>query len=175
MQSYFLFIFLHNFYILKYITYYNAFCFWFYCDYYHYEQNNAYRVDFLAIPLLIAFLTGNRIGASGATQLANALQHNSTLTALQLMCKHDMICAVIFIIFYLFSSSFYVLPHPASIIVSHMGCFFAPFQYHCFTCVLLIIIFRDAFADCIEREPNWSCWKDAAGCCAATQQHSYYS
>ncbi len=46
------------------------------------------------IPLLIA-LTGNQIGAAGATQLADALQRNSTLTALYLYGKHDMICAVV--------------------------------------------------------------------------------
>ncbi len=90
---------------------------------------------------VITLLTGNNIGDAGATQLAYALQRNSTLTTLNLMCKHDMNYAVVFVIFYLFSSSFYVLLHPLSIIVSHMGCFFAPFQYHCFTCVLLIIIF----------------------------------
>ncbi len=127
------------------------------------------------MPKLITLLTGNQIGAAGATQLADALQRNRTLTALYLNCKHDMICTVVFIIFYLFSSSFYVLLHPSRIIVSHMGCFFAPFQYHCFTCVLLIIIFRDDFADCIEREPNWSCRSDAAGWCASTQQHSHCS
>ncbi len=39
--------------------------------------------------LLIA-LTDNRIGDAGATQLADALQHNSTLTTLRLGGKHDM-------------------------------------------------------------------------------------
>ncbi len=115
------------------------------------------------MPLLITLLTGNQIGDAGAMQLADALQRNSTLTALNLASKHDMNCAVVFIIFYFFSSSFDVLPHPSSIIVSHVGCYIAPFHFHCFTCVLLIIIFRDGFADRIEREPNWRCWKDAAG------------
>ncbi len=95
------------------------------------------------MPKLITLLTGNKIGAAGATQLADALQRNSTLTKLEIRGKHDMICAVIFIIFYLFSSSFYV-------IVSHMGCYITPFHFHCFTRVLLIIIFRDASADCIK-------------------------
>ncbi len=40
-------------------------------------------------------LTGNQIGAAGATQLANALHRNSTLTALYLQGKHDMICVVV--------------------------------------------------------------------------------
>ncbi len=46
------------------------------------------------MPLLIT-LTDNQIGDSGATQLADALQRNSTLTALYLGGKHDMICVVI--------------------------------------------------------------------------------
>ncbi len=37
-------------------------------------------------------LTDNQIGAAGATQLADALQRNSTLTTLHLGGKHDMIC-----------------------------------------------------------------------------------
>ncbi len=40
-------------------------------------------------------LTGNQIGVAGATQLADALQRNSTLTDLDLQCKHDMICIVV--------------------------------------------------------------------------------
>ncbi len=60
------------------------------------------------MPKLITLLKGNQIGDAGATQLANALQRNSTLTKLYLYGKYDMICAVVFIIFYLFSSSFYV-------------------------------------------------------------------
>ncbi len=48
------------------------------------------------MPKLIA-LAVNRIGAAGATQLADALQRNSTLTALFLGGKHDMICVVMFI------------------------------------------------------------------------------
>ncbi len=47
------------------------------------------------MPKLITLLTGNQIGAAGATQLADALQRNSTLTDLNLGCKHDMICAVV--------------------------------------------------------------------------------
>ncbi len=43
------------------------------------------------MPLLITFLTGNQIGAAGATQLADALQRNSTLTDLDLSSKHDII------------------------------------------------------------------------------------
>ncbi len=43
-------------------------------------------------------LTGNQIGDAGATQLANALQRNSTLTKLDLQSKHDMICVVVFIV-----------------------------------------------------------------------------
>ncbi len=41
------------------------------------------------IPLLVT-LTANQIGDAGATQLADALQHNSTLTTLRLGGKHDM-------------------------------------------------------------------------------------
>ncbi len=40
---------------------------------------------------LITLLTVNQIGAAGATQLADALQRNSTLTTLGLTGKHDMI------------------------------------------------------------------------------------
>ncbi len=46
------------------------------------------------MPLLIA-LTGNGIGAAGATQLADALQRNSTLTTLDLVSKHNMIYVVV--------------------------------------------------------------------------------
>ncbi len=43
------------------------------------------------MPLLIA-LTVNQIGAAGATQLANALQSNSTLTALEgMFMSHSII------------------------------------------------------------------------------------
>ncbi|MBA3285116.1 MAG: hypothetical protein H0U27_08670 [Nitrosopumilus sp.] len=45
--------------------------------------------------LLIPLLTDNQIGDAGATQLADALQCNSTLTYLDLGCKHDMICVVV--------------------------------------------------------------------------------
>ncbi len=45
--------------------------------------------------LLITLLTANQIGDAGATQLADALQRNSTLTGLKLGGKHDMICVVI--------------------------------------------------------------------------------
>ncbi len=45
------------------------------------------------MPLLIA-LTENQIGAAGATQLADALQSNSTLTYLNLGGKLDMMCVV---------------------------------------------------------------------------------
>ncbi len=48
------------------------------------------------MPLLIT-LTVNQIGAAGATQLADALQRNSTLTTLYLKCKHAMIC--VFVVF----------------------------------------------------------------------------
>ncbi len=44
--------------------------------------------------LLIA-LTENQIGDAGATQLADALQRNSTLIGLILYGKHDMICVVV--------------------------------------------------------------------------------
>ncbi len=44
--------------------------------------------------LLIKLLTVNQIGDAGATQLADALQRNSTLTGLYLYGKHDMICVV---------------------------------------------------------------------------------
>ncbi len=40
-------------------------------------------------------LTGNQIGAAGATQLADALQRNSTLTDLDLWGKHDIIYVVV--------------------------------------------------------------------------------
>ncbi|MBA3283533.1 MAG: hypothetical protein H0U27_00545 [Nitrosopumilus sp.] len=40
-------------------------------------------------------MTVNQIGDTGATQLADALQRNSTLTTLGLVGKHDMICVVI--------------------------------------------------------------------------------
>ncbi len=54
------------------------------------------------IPLLIA-LTVNQIGDAGGTQLADALQSNSTLTGLNLGGKHAMICVVVlFIYLYLF-------------------------------------------------------------------------
>ncbi len=46
------------------------------------------------MPLLITLLTGNGIGAAGATQLADALQRNSTLTKLDLSSKHDIIYVV---------------------------------------------------------------------------------
>ncbi len=48
--------------------------------------------------LLIALtlLTDNPIGDAGATQLADALQRNSTLTDLYLAGKHDMIRIVVF-------------------------------------------------------------------------------
>ncbi len=46
------------------------------------------------MPLLITLLTVNQIGDAGATQLADALQRNSTLTGLYLYGKHDMICVV---------------------------------------------------------------------------------
>ncbi|MBA3285117.1 MAG: hypothetical protein H0U27_08675 [Nitrosopumilus sp.] len=48
----------------------------------------------LAIPLLIALLA-SEIEDAGATQLADALQRNSALTALWLECKHDMICVLV--------------------------------------------------------------------------------
>ncbi len=44
--------------------------------------------------LLITLLTESQIGDAGATQLADALQRNSTLTDLDLDGKHDMICVV---------------------------------------------------------------------------------
>ncbi len=44
--------------------------------------------------LLITLLTGNGIRAAGATQLADALQSNSTLTTLDLSSKHDIIYVV---------------------------------------------------------------------------------
>ncbi len=47
------------------------------------------------MPLLITLLTGNGIRAAGATQLADALQHNSTLTKLDLGGKHAIICVVV--------------------------------------------------------------------------------
>ncbi len=49
--------------------------------------------------LLLITLPDDQVGAAGATQLANALERNSTLTTLGLQCKHDMICdGVIFIL-----------------------------------------------------------------------------
>ncbi len=47
------------------------------------------------MPKLITLLTANLIGDAGATQLADALQRNSTLTKLDLYCKHDMIYVVV--------------------------------------------------------------------------------
>ncbi len=47
------------------------------------------------MPKLITLLTVNQFGAAGATQLADALQRNSTLTDLRLSGKHSMICAVV--------------------------------------------------------------------------------
>ncbi len=47
------------------------------------------------IPKLITLLTDNQIGAAGATQLADALQRNSTLTYLNLWGKHDMVCILL--------------------------------------------------------------------------------
>ncbi len=49
------------------------------------------------MPKLITLLTVNQIGDAGATQLADAhtLQLNSTLTALDLGRKHDMIYVVV--------------------------------------------------------------------------------
>ncbi len=49
------------------------------------------------VPKLITLLTVNRIGAAGATQLADALQRNSTLTTHALGCKHDMYHIITFI------------------------------------------------------------------------------
>ncbi len=46
------------------------------------------------MPLLVT-LTGNEIGDAGATQLADALHRNSTLTTLDLGGKHDKIYVVI--------------------------------------------------------------------------------
>ncbi len=45
--------------------------------------------------LLITLLTANQIGDAGATQLADALHRNSTLTALSLDSKHDIIYVVV--------------------------------------------------------------------------------
>ncbi len=50
------------------------------------------------MPKLITLLTDNEIGDAGATQLADALQRNSTLTYLDLGGKYDMICVVVFIV-----------------------------------------------------------------------------
>ncbi len=69
------------------------------------------------MPLLITLLTGNGIRAAGATQLADALQHNSTLTKLDLGGKHDMIFVLMIFfminifcfLFISFSISFYFL------------------------------------------------------------------
>ncbi len=47
------------------------------------------------MPLLSA-LTVNEIGAAGATQLANALQHNSTLTDLRGMLMSYSILIIVF-------------------------------------------------------------------------------
>ncbi len=47
------------------------------------------------VPLLITLLTDNHIGDAGATQLADALQRNSTLTTLDLTGKHDIIYVVV--------------------------------------------------------------------------------
>ncbi len=47
------------------------------------------------MPKLITLLTDEGIGAAGATQLADALHRNSTLTDLYLDCKHDISCVVI--------------------------------------------------------------------------------
>ncbi len=49
------------------------------------------------MPKLITLLTDNLIGDAGATQLANALQHNhnSTLIALDLEGEHDIIYVVV--------------------------------------------------------------------------------
>ncbi len=49
------------------------------------------------MPKLITLLTDEGIGAAGATQLADALQRNSTLTTLYLGGKHDMVCVVIWL------------------------------------------------------------------------------
>ncbi len=100
------------------------------------------------IPLLIA-LTENQIGAAGVTQLADALQRNSTLTTLDLGGKHDIIyadvpfmitifiasCSFSFRFVYLFFASLFVI-HPSSIVSHICGLFI--FTVILF-CVLIII------------------------------------
>ncbi len=59
------------------------------------------------VPSLIA-LTVNQIGDAGATQLADALHHNSALTTLYLYCKHDIIYVVISNIINIYEYSLFV-------------------------------------------------------------------
>ncbi len=59
------------------------------------------------MPLLITLLTVNKIGDAGATQLADVLQRNSTLTALSILGKHDMsvvVCLFFCIIIYIYDT-----------------------------------------------------------------------
>ncbi len=87
------------------------------------------------MPKLITLLTDNQIGAAGATQLADALQRNSTLTALDLYGKHYMIYDVVPYMINIFIAScsfflkflFYFLLHFLSFILPvllhiYMGC-----------------------------------------------------
>ncbi len=90
------------------------------------------------MPKLITLLTVNRIGDAGATQLADALRRNSTLTGLFLGGKHDMIYAVVsfMIKFFIASCSFsfrflfYFLLHFLSFILPvllhiYVGCLYS--------------------------------------------------
>ncbi len=51
--------------------------------------------------ILLIALKGNQIGAAGATQLADALQRNSTLTTLEgiIMHDHNVISTPLFLMF----------------------------------------------------------------------------
>ncbi len=60
--------------------------------------------------LKLITLTANQIGDAGATQLANVLQHNSTLTALFLHGKHDCLnfsfFTLVFVLFHFPETAF---------------------------------------------------------------------
>ncbi len=72
------------------------------------------------MPLLITLLTDNQIGDAGATQLAGALQRNSTLTVLNLYGKHDMIYVVV---------CHYFHCHLSFSIVNY--CYYLIYYYYC--------------------------------------------
>ncbi len=93
MIFFFLFVFLFSFPFYYYFL--HPFCTIF--------DTNGLICIFFAMLLLIT-LTDNQVGDAGATQLANALERNRTLTTLDLYCKHDMICDVVIFILNVFIS-----------------------------------------------------------------------